>query len=178
MEEIWKPVVGYEGLYEVSNFGRVRSVDHYVHHYRGGLKVVRGRILKPSFSGTGYLQVRLGAKSNNHLVHRLVAEAFIPNPDNLPQVNHKDEDKTNNCVENLEWCSAKYNSNYGDRTRKTSVAKYKPIVQKTKEGEVVKVWDSLKNIMEETRFNDFQIRACIQGKLKKGLAYGYHWEWA
>lgn len=190
MEEIWKPVVGYESYYEVSNLGRVRSVDHYVYHYRGGLKIVRGRILKPSANCAGhYLRVALGKKSK-HLVHRLVAEAFMPNPGNLPQVNHKDENKENNFVfvnpdgtvdtekSNLEWCSAKYNSNYGDRTRKSSIAKYKPVVQKTKEGEVVKVWDSQKSIMEETRFNASQIRRCIQGKLKKGLAYGYCWEWA
>ena len=103
MEE-WKNVIGYEGLYEVSNIGNVRNVK-------------RNTLLRLS-KNQGYIQVwlykngiRAGLK-----VHRLVAEAFLPNPDNLPQVNHKDEDKTNNRVENLEWCTAKYNTNYGHRT--------------------------------------------------------------
>ena len=103
MEE-WKNVIGYEGLYEVSNTGNVRNVK-------------RNTLLRLS-KNQGYIQVwlykngiRAGLK-----VHRLVAEAFLPNPDNLPQVNHKDEDKTNNRVENLEWCTAKYNTNYGHRT--------------------------------------------------------------
>ena len=104
MEE-WKNVIGYEGLYEVSNKGNVRNVR-------------RNTLLKLSKNKYGYIQVYLyknGIKTGL-TVHRLVAEAFIENPDNLPEVNHKDEDKTNNRVENLEWCSHKYNVNYGHRT--------------------------------------------------------------
>lgn len=110
-EEIWKPVVGYEGLYEVSSYGRVRSLDRYDSKNR----FWKGRILKLSDDGRGYLDVQLcsNGKVKHHLVHRMVAQAFIPNPDNLPQVNHRDEDKTNNRVENLEMCDAKYNINYG-----------------------------------------------------------------
>ena len=112
-EEIWKPIEGYEGLYEVSNTGRVRSIDRYDsrNHFR------RGRILKLSYDTVGYLIVGLhsNGKKKTYLVHRLVAPAFIPNPDNLPQVNHRDEDKTNNRVENLEWCDSKYNLSYGTR---------------------------------------------------------------
>ena len=120
-EEIWRPVVGYEGLYEVSNTGRVRSLDRYVR--RNYFK--KGRILKLN-DRRGYLFVELclNNKTKNFSVHRLVAQAFIPNPDNLPQVNHIDEDKLNNRVENLEWCDSKYNSNYGtrkDRARNTAI---------------------------------------------------------
>ena len=110
MEE-WKSIPGYEGLYEVSSYGRVRSVercDRFNH------KIV-SKILKPNYVNSGYF--RVGMYKNKtfkyYLIHRLVAQAFIPNPDNLPQVNHKDEDKSNNRVDNLEWCSRSYNMNYG-----------------------------------------------------------------
>lgn len=113
-EEIWRPVVGYEGLYEVSSYGRVRSLR-------------RGRILTSSINRDGYVRchIKVNGVSKYYLVHRMVAEAFIPNPDNLPQVNHKDEDKTNNRVENLEMCNAKYNSNYGSRIERVRATKIK-----------------------------------------------------
>ena len=105
-KEYWKSVVGYEGLYMVSNWGRVKSI-----------KFGKERILKPVTNSSGYLLV--GLYKNNiekkYSVHRLVAEAFIPNPYNLPQVNHKDENKQNNVVSNLEWCTHEYNNTYGTR---------------------------------------------------------------
>lgn len=106
MEEIWKEVVGFEGSYKVSNLGRVFSYK----------KVSRKEhFMKPCNDGNGYMIVCLRKQGKKYIkkVHRLVAEAFIPNPQNLPQVNHKDENKANNCVENLEWCSSRYNINYG-----------------------------------------------------------------
>ena len=117
IEEIWKPVVGYEGLYEVSSYGRVRSLDKYVKYKSKGYRLHRGRILTGSISRCGYIMchIRVNEVSKYYLVHRLVAEAFIPNLDNLSCINHKDEDKTNNCVENLEWCSHRYNNTYGTR---------------------------------------------------------------
>lgn len=105
-KEIWKPVVGYEGLYEVSNFGRVKSLNCY--NYK------EPRIMKLGKRQDGYLSVGL-SKNNTQktrIVHRLVAEAFIPNPNNLEMVNHRDEDRTNNHVENLEWCTRAYNQVY------------------------------------------------------------------
>ena len=121
MEEIWKPVKGFEGYYEVSNLGRVRSVDRLVKYSNGQIHLHKGRILSPGLvHKLGYLQVALcnNGKIKHKMVYRLVAEAFIPNPDNLPQVNHKDENAFNNCVENLEWCTIEYNINYGTRTQK------------------------------------------------------------
>ena len=114
-EEIWRPIVGYEGLYEVSSYGRVRSLDRYV---KGkSYRLHKGKVLSPGKNSRGYLSAVLSynGKHKAITVHRLVAEAFLPNPDNLPEVNHKDEDKTNNRVENLEWCNHKYNMNYGTR---------------------------------------------------------------
>ena len=116
-EEIWRPVVGYEGLYEVSSYGRVRSLDRYVKGRYGNYRLHKGKILSPAKDKTGYLKVVLSCngKSKTIKVHRLIAQTFILNPDNLPEVNHKDEDKTNNRVENLEFCNRKYNCNYGSR---------------------------------------------------------------
>ena len=123
MEEIWKPVIGYEGLYEVSNLGRVRSVDRLVKYSNGQIHLHKGRILSPGLvHKLGYLQVALcnNGKIKHKMVYRLVAEAFLPNPDNLPQVNHKDENPFNNCVDNLEWCTIEYNINYGTRIQKVT----------------------------------------------------------
>lgn len=123
MMEEWRTIPGYEGLYEVSNTGRVRSLDRY--DSRNCFR--KGKVLSPVKSNIGYLLVSLccNGKYKGFTVHRLVAQAFIPNPDNLPEINHKDEDKTNNSVENLEWCDRKYNNNYGSRKDKVRDTKIK-----------------------------------------------------
>lgn len=116
--EVWKEIEDFEGLYEVSTEGRVRGIDRYVKSSNGGLNLWKGKELK-QFLRNGYKSVQLckDGKHKPYYVHRLVATAFIDNPDNLPQINHKNG-KTNNNVDNLEWCSALYNINYGDRTEK------------------------------------------------------------
>lgn len=122
MIEEWRPVPGYEGLYEVSSYGRVRSLDRYVKTCYGSYRLHKGKVLSPGIRPDGYLVVSLQYRMFR--VHRLVAEAFIPNPDNLPQVNHKDEDKSNNRFDNLEWCDSKYNNNYGTariRAKETAI---------------------------------------------------------
>ena len=120
-EEIWRPIDGYEGLYEVSNTGLIRSLDRFV----GNRNRIKGKILSIKIEKNGYCSVALFkyGKMKRYLVHRLVAQEFIPNTEGLPQVNHKDEDKTNNRVENLEWCTAKYNINYGSRLNKSLLTK-------------------------------------------------------
>lgn len=127
MIEEWRPIEGYEGLYEVSNTGRVRSLDMYLKCKGKSYRLQKGKVLSPSKNTDGYLQVCLccNGKYKKCLVHRLAAQAFIPNPDNLPEINHLDEDKTNNNVDNLEWCDRKYNLNYGSRQDKVRESKLK-----------------------------------------------------
>lgn len=169
-KEIWKPILNYEGLYEVSNWGRIKS-----------FKFGKERILKPGTNKYGYLIVILckNGKVKHFYVHRLVAEAFIPNPHNYPCVNHKDECKTNNNVNNLEWCTYTYNNNYGTKIERISknrdTSKYfKPILQYTLDGVFVREW---KSIAEAGRngFNQGHITDCCRGvrKTHKGFIFKY-----
>lgn len=120
MTEIWKDIVGYEGLYQVSNLGNVKRLKGY--KGRGKGYIVEEHLIQPSINSRGYQNVVLckNGKTKTFSMHRLVAIAFLDNSNNLQQVNHKDEDKTNNCVYNLEWCDATYNNNYGTRNKKCS----------------------------------------------------------
>jgi hypothetical protein len=171
MEEIWKPI-GYDG-YEVSNLGRVKSYKY---------DKINGKIMKPYKDTKGYLQIDLqldGRKRENrvHLaVHRLVAMAFIPNSDNLPQVNHKDEDKTNNCVDNLEWCTNDYNAHYGTHIERVAEKTRMPIYSVDKQGNI----EHFSGVREADRIvsgKEYGISApismCLNGKRK--TAYGRQW---
>lgn len=121
MEEIWRPVKGFEGYYEVSDLGRVRSIDRVIYDsVRKCDRLLKGRLLTERDNGHGYKSVMFckNHKLYHKYVHILVAEAFIQNPSNLPYVNHKDENKGNNCADNLEWCTGSYNNLYGTRTQR------------------------------------------------------------
>lgn len=167
--EIWKDYKDYEGLYQASNLGRMRSLDTYRKGRNGSIRFCKGRILKPGTDKDGYLQVCLckNNKQKTYKVHRLVAETFIPNPDNLPYINHRDECKTNNNVENLEWCDCKYNSNYGTRNKKVALKKKKPVLQFTLDGIFVKEWPSTIDAEREGGFVSASICRCCRGRSKK-----------
>lgn len=126
MIEEWRPISGYEGLYEVSSYGRVKSLKRPFEN-NGGIQWTKERILSPGKSKLGYLIVNLccNGKVCQNYVHRLVAQTFVPNPENLTEVNHKDEDKANNIVDNLEWCDHSYNINYGTRQERSINTKIK-----------------------------------------------------
>lgn len=117
MIEVWKAIKKFDELYQVSNLGRVKSIDRYVKGSRDGVQFKPGVELTQKISNNGYARVhiRCGKINSYPLVHRLVAEAFLENPDNLPQINHRDGNKLNNSVDNLEWCTAQYNVRHGLR---------------------------------------------------------------
>ena len=163
--EVWKDIEGYEGHYQVSNLGRVKSLKYGKEHI---LKLERR---------SGYLRVGLLKNRNRKMfmVHRLVGQAFLSNPHNLPQINHKDEDKTNNRVENLEWCDRKYNMNYGTRTQRVTEKVSKTVLQYTKTGEFVKEWKSIHDIERILGYSKGNISSCCNGKLK--WIYGFVWKY-
>lgn len=155
MKEIWKTIEGFEGRYQVSNLGNIKS-----------LKYRKERILSPVTYRNGYLFVELCKNGyvKKFLVHRLVAEAFIPNPENLPQVNHKNEIKTDNTVQNLEWCDNRYNQRY-------SSAKKIGCFQDNK---LIKVYDAVRDV-EKDGFYHSNVCNALKGKLKS--SGGYHWQY-
>ena len=165
MEEVWKDINGYEDLYQVSNLGRVKSLN-YIH---SGTE----KILSPKTNNNGYLSVLLSKNcvKKMYLVHRLVAQAFILNPNSLPQVNHINENKTDNRVVNLEWCTASYNINYGNRIKKTS----RPVKQLTLDGTLVAIWPSAQEA-QRNGFNQSTICKCCIGLINKHK--GYKWQYA
>ena len=125
MTEIWKPIKNFEEFYEISNLGRVKKKERTYTNNLGYIVTFPEVISNGYFDGIKYKYFTLykdGVRKNIK-IHRLVAEAFIPNPENLPQINHKDENPFNNSVENLEWCTAEYNINYGERNKKSSETK-------------------------------------------------------
>lgn len=185
VEEVWRDIDGYEGRYMVSNLGHVRSMNFRNHGYPMNIT--------PKVNNDGRLWVLLykDRQTKPMLIHRLVAMAFIPNCDNLPQVNHKDENPKNNCVENLEWCTAKYNVEYSlqrhpeRRARpwlyglygvKKKRKRNQPIAQINSRGEIVKVWEDSRTIMLETGMSDWSISECCRGKRK--TAYGFRWRYS
>lgn len=177
--EIWRPVVGYEGLYEVSNMGNVRGLDRVSHMKNGVKRLTKGKLLTQGRwnSKSNYRSVVLcsGGVNKKHGVHRLVATAFIPNPDNLPEINHKDENKQNNRVENLEWCDRKYNNTYGTARLRAAITQGKPVLQ-MKDGKIVNGWPSMGLAAAFTEASEGGISACCRGEMK--TSGGYEWRLA
>lgn len=199
INEIWKPVVGYEGLYEVSNLGKVKSLGNTLKcsRFRGIETIMRQEVTE-----LGYCRVALrkDRKYKHWSVHRLVAIAFLPNPDNLPVVNHKDENPKNNRVDNLEWCTHQYNINYGtarqrsaETFKKSNVGKchyYKSLATKNRlkvgsyekpvhqidlvTGEIIQTFRCIREA--ERIFSTKHISAVVNGRRNK--AKGYFWKLA
>ncbi|EKQ56339.1 MULTISPECIES: NUMOD4 domain-containing protein [unclassified Clostridium] len=149
--EKWKDIPGYSGYYQVSNLGRVKSCKRIIIDSLGRKHTYRERILKPTPDEEGYLGVTLSinGKSSYSRVHRLVAEIFVQNANNFSQINHIDENRSNNKSNNLEWCNSKYNLNYGNRSKNNSNARKnhpnlsKPVYQYNKDLKLIKEWPSL-----------------------------------
>ena len=177
MSEEWRDVVGYEGLYQVSDQGRVKSLERKV-PIGYGERTVKERILKPKTDRYGYLIVSLyaGGKRKTLRVHRLVCEAFHENPDNKPQVNHINEIKTDNRASNLEWATARENSNFGTRNERMAKTKSEPVGQYTLDGDLVKVWQSTREVERRTGFACGNICKAANGNYK--TAYGFIWKYA
>lgn len=205
MEEIWKDIAGYEGLYQVSNMGRVKSLERTRNMNLPSHKKpapVHERILAFGKS-LGYHRVVLakGGINRGFRVHKLVALAFIPNPDNRPQINHKDGDKHNNSVENLEWVTPKENIKHaienglitttptfkgrhhtdeakriiGEKNRWGSSRNHRIILQYSKSGEFIRKWRGFVEIEKELGLSKQNIQKCCGNKTKS--AYGYVWKY-
>ena len=175
---MWRDIKNYEGLYQVSDKGEVRSLNYK--------KTGKVQILKPAKNNCGYLLVTLSknGKRKGFLIHRLVAEAFIPNPDNLSQVNHKDEIKTNNNYLNLEWCTASYNNSYGTRIERVSEKRTgvfntkisKPVKQFDLRGNFIQEFPSIMEVERKFGYNNSHISSACNGK--RQTANGYRWSYA
>ena len=173
MMEKWKDIKGYEGLYQISNLGRVKSLPRIKY---GRIKVSRETILVPILiKKDGYYQVNvyLNGIRKKFSIHRLVAQAFIPNPNNYPVVNHKDETQDNNNVDNLEWCTVAYNTSYGTAIERRTAKCIKTVYQYTKENEFIKEWDSAKQAEIKGGFISSHIGSCCNGK--RNTHKGYKW---
>ena len=179
MSEIWKGIPGYDGIYEVSNMGEVRSLPRVInmpskigniyplHH--------KGKVLKKIVNNKGYFYVALCGKKA--LVHRLVAMAFIPNPNNLPLVNHKDENPKNNCVENLEWCTQKYNLDYGTSRARGAQKCWVAVIGTDKDGRE-HYFSSMREAEVKTGVDYRNITDCCRKVHHHKTAGGYKWRYA
>ena len=175
MIEIWRDINEYEGIYQVSNLGNVRSVDRIID--RGFSKLpLKGKILSPS-NNAGYLFVILSKNCNakTAFIHRLVAETFIPNPDNLPCVNHKDENPLNNRVDNLEWCTYSYNNSYKRLAKRKGKLKQKIVIQYSLDGDFIKEWENAEIAANSIGLTTRAIYNCCQGRTK--TSGGYKWKY-
>ena len=173
-EEIWKDIIGFEGLYQISNYGRVKSIERFVAR-NNSFKPVHDKILK-QFIGWGYFRVRIYKDSvpKTYSVHRLVGLHFIENKLNKPCINHIDENKLNNYVCNLEWATNKENSNHGTLPSRISAKISKKVIMKTKNGDVVKIFNSAMEAQNDG-FSRFCISQCCNNRIKTHK--GYIWEW-
>lgn len=184
-EEIWKDIEGYEGIYEVSNFGRVRSLDRYyiaTHSRAIGVPVrylKKGTILKQTLNKCGYMYVTLkvNGKVTGKSVHRLVGKAFVPGYFEGADVNHIDENKLNNNADNLEWCTRRYNLMYNNRSKRVGIVQGKEVVQLSLDGEVVNTFPTAAHAARATGVAHTHICACCREHKKIKVVGGYRWKY-
>ena len=177
MSEVWRDIDGYEGLYQVSDQGRVKSLERTYIDKIGRERYVKERILKPVLTHYGYLRIELCASGKRKMfsVHRLVCQAFHENPENKLDVNHINENKTDNRACNLEWSTRKENCNHGTRNVRMAKAQSKQVGQFTREGKLIKIWPSLSEVKRQLGFSQSHISEAARGKLK--ISYGFVWKY-
>ena len=177
MEEIWKDIKGYEGLYQVSNLGRIKRVLFK----NNKTTIIKEKILKYTVKNNGYCKVNLykNNKQKTYHIHRLVAEAFIPNRDNSLEINHKDGNKKNNCINNLEWITHKENIQHGVKTGLiTNIDKAKNVLQFDKSMNQIGQYNSVKEVARKLGYDATSIAGCCRSKKYCKTAYGYIWRYA
>lgn len=176
MEEIFRDIPKFEGLYQVSNYGNIKSYTRKRLGRGGSVRICPGKILRHKIDNRGYHQIDLfdlNGKSHRFLIHRLVAEIFLVNPNNLSQVNHKDNNPSNNCIDNLEWCSNYENNLWKKITSPEKEKVAKSVLQYSLDGKLIKEWISAKSA-ETDGFDHSAISKCCRGKLKSHK--GFIWK--
>lgn len=178
-EEIWKDIPNYEGLYQASNLGRVRSLDRWVDGKNGIKYFVKGMILKPRLSNIGYQQVFLRNNGNrkNCYIHRLVWEAFNGKIPEGMEINHISENKQENKLSNLNLLSHSANLNWGTRNERAAKTRSKPVIQKSLQGEIIRIWPSASEVERKLGYSKGNISNCCNGIKHFNTAYNYIWEY-
>ena len=184
MEEIWKDIEGYEGLYQVSNLGRIKSLQRTITDKNGKVKTIKETLMKHNTDDKGYKYVFLSKNNTKKFsrVHKLIAQAFIPNPLNLPEIDHINTIQDDNRIENLRWCTHKENMNnnetlrkFREKGRRHKQTKDIPIKQLSFEGEEINIFTSAYEAGKILGYKPCHILYCCDGKRK--TAYGYVWKY-
>ena len=179
MEKIWKDIEGYEGWYKISNYGEIISLDRFVNNRWGGKILIKGKIIKPIKKDDGHLQVVLnknGIKKRLHM-HQLVAQAFIPNPNNYEVVHHIDHNPENNRIDNLVWMSREEHTKLHSKLRVENVKKVlsKTVYQYTLNKDLIAVFQSGRQAARDNGFDNTGITKCANGEYKQ--YNGYIWSY-
>ena len=185
-DSIFKPIKGFENMYEISNYGIIKSVDRNIICKDGQIKPIKSRYIRPADNGSGYKFVYLWKDNKQHryYVHRLVAETFIPNPENKPTVNHKDGNRYNNCVDNLEWATYSENIQHAFNTglnkstlgwKNPKANRWRPVEKCNLNGEVICKFDTIQDAADDLQVPDKYIYKVCRGEISntKGFKYRY-----